>query len=91
MYPSNQAFGAWYANEGFDMDARDRSDAMWLAENWASSLVAKTGHTHPKNIRLEHRDAQATQAPSPDLDISAPADAALERIAKAANHEDRGE
>lgn len=36
MHPSNQAFGKWCAEEGFDMDARVRSDAMWLAENWGS-------------------------------------------------------
>jgi hypothetical protein len=83
MYPANQAFGAWCVNEGFDMDARDRSDAMWLAGNWAaSSYDTKTTLTHPTAIRQAHRDSQASQPPSPDLDISEPANADLERIAK---------
>jgi hypothetical protein len=81
MYPANQAFGAWCVNEGFDMDARVRSDAMWLAQNWAASSTSwKTGDTHPTHIRASFK--AEIQPPSPDLDISEPANADLERIAK---------
>lgn len=47
-----------------------RSDAMWLAENWASLSHGDTTLTHPRRIREEHRDLQASLPPSPDLDLS---------------------
>lgn len=69
--PSNQAFGLWCEDKGFDMDARVRSDAMWLAQNWEScSIEWKTGDTHPSNIRTEFKKADIP-APAPDLDLSA--------------------
>ena len=79
LHPSNQAFGAWCKEEGFDMDARDRSDAMWFAAT-PSSHDANTSLTHPRAIRQAHRDSSAP-APSPDLDLSAPADERLRHIA----------
>jgi hypothetical protein len=84
QWPSNQAFGAWCANEGFDMAPATRSNAMWLATNWSVLNGVQHDLTHPTHIRQEYRDLQASQAPSPSLDLSAPADPALERIAKVA-------
>lgn len=60
-----------------------RADAMWLATHWAV-IGASEDASHPTWIRKEHRDLQSSQAPSPDLDIAAPADAGLERLAKVA-------
>ena len=85
LYPADRAFSAWCVNEGFDMRPNHRTDAMWLASNWSTIIVnLPEGLTHPEGLRKAHRDLQASQAPSPDLDISAPADVALERIAKVA-------
>ena len=92
MYPANQAFGAWCVIEGFDMDARVRSNAMWLAEHWDSSSHGwKTDMTHPSRIRSEHRDLQVVPPPSPDLDLSeaAPLDPSIGLIAAIAPIKDK--
>ena len=59
--PSNQAFGRWCEERGFDMDAPVRSDAIWWAEAAASYDGPKT-LTHPTALRKAHREQQATQA-----------------------------
>lgn len=74
----NQGFGRWCEDRGFgDLDGRDRTDALWLAENWAALTdhPSTTGHSHPHAIRAWFRDnplelpglpstGEATQAPS---------------------------
>lgn len=56
LHPSNQAFGHWCVQQGFDMDPRTRSDAMWFS---ASYDDPKTSLTHPTAIRKAHRASQA--------------------------------
>ena len=86
LHPSNQAFGTWCRVQGFDMDRRVRADAMWFAEQPLSNDWTTT---HPTAIRLEHRDAQASKPPSPALDLSAPPDDTLARMAAVAPSADR--
>ena len=62
--PSNQRFGAWCKEHGFDMDAPTRSDAMWFATS--SYDDPKTTLTHPTAIRKAHREAQAPEAVVPE-------------------------
>lgn len=81
QHSSNQAFGARCLEEGFDMARADRADSMWLAENWTSLSHGDTTLTHPRRIREEYRDLQASKPPAPELDLSAPADPSLARIA----------
>ncbi len=59
--PSNQAFGKWCAEAGFDMAVRVRSDAMWLSENSASVFqsLEDTTAAHPTAIRALYKDQQA--------------------------------
>ena len=63
------------------MARADRADSMWLAENWTSLSHGDTTLTHPRRIREEYRDLQASKPPAPELDLSAPADPSLARIA----------
>ncbi|OXI91592.1 hypothetical protein CFB40_02465 [Burkholderia sp. AU31652] len=69
-HTSNQEFGKWCVEMGFDMDARVRSDAMWLAANWSSSNNWKTGDTHPTAIRTRSKDEPSPPAPEVDLSTS---------------------
>ncbi len=68
--PSNQAFGKWCAEMGFDMDPKDRSDAMWLAENWAACSEAPKTATHPNWLRRWHREQAPETPPAPEVDLS---------------------
>lgn len=81
---ADQDFGAWCLLHGFDMDAAERSNAMWLAENWDSVWDRlKPSQGHPTTIRKAMRKLDAlAQAPSASLDISAPAEESLARLAK---------
>lgn len=58
LHPSNQAFGKWCVEEGFDMDPSVRSNAMWLAENWPvlQSLQDDT-LVHPTGIRQAYNES----------------------------------
>ena len=42
------------------MSRTDRTDAMWLAEQWESLNRAGPTLTHPKSIRQEHREQAGT-------------------------------
>lgn len=57
MYPSNQAFGKWCKDEGFDMDASTRSNAMWVAENFSVSQQLQNKESHPTGIRQAYNEA----------------------------------
>lgn len=83
LHPSNQAFGKWVKEHGFDdIDSTTRSNAMWLAQNWASCSDFKT-ESHPNNIRQAHRDSLKDTPPSPDLSLQAPTrlTASIEQVA----------
>ncbi|MFM0303991.1 hypothetical protein PQQ99_28125 [Paraburkholderia sediminicola] len=67
---SNQAFGKWCAEMGFDMKPDDRSNAMWLAENWSVLESFQNGETHPKGIRQAFNEAKPVQPPTPEVDLS---------------------
>lgn len=56
MHPSNQAFGKWCVELGFDdISSGDRSDAMWFADYPVGNAVP-AGLTHPKHIRQWDRE-----------------------------------
>ena len=72
--PSNQAFGKWCKDMGFDMDPSTRSNAMWFA-SWTPCKTLPVELTHPTHIRQWHRE-QTDGAPvnpdaSPDMDLAA--------------------
>ena len=70
MHPSNKGFSDWCKEQGFDMDAPTRSDAMWFASYRDGKTEIPADLTHPKNIRQWHRDQ--APAPSPDLALDTP-------------------
>lgn len=95
LNPSNQAFGKWCIEMGFDMDARVRSDAMWFAESVFQSLEHDL--THPTAIRqyakkmeqaaslpADLADAQATKVETAKFDSTRSAEkfAKVDRMAE---------
>lgn len=60
MHKADRAFGKWCKDEGFDMDARVRSDAMWLVENWGGFQQLETAESHPTGIRQAYNDSRKT-------------------------------
>lgn len=60
LMPSNKEFGAWVKATGLDADpassAVDRSNAIWLAQNWSVLERSKIENHHPTGIRQECRD-----------------------------------
>lgn len=63
LHKSDKHFGQWCKEKGFgDMDRRDRADAMWLAENWATVDSVDSNHCHPTHIRQTYRDSQSGSA-----------------------------
>jgi hypothetical protein len=60
--PSNQAFGKWCKEMGFDdIPSGDRSDAMWFASYPAGNTIP-AGMTHPKHVRQWDRENQQTSS-----------------------------
>lgn len=96
QHPSNQAFGKWCKEMGFDMDARVRSDAMWFA----SSVFQPLEHdlTHPTRIRqwfneqpkeplpVELAELEAEKVETIELDQRS-----AERVAKVINRAKSGD
>jgi hypothetical protein len=66
-HPSNQAFGTWCLEQGFDMKPDLRADSMWLAQNW-SVIGGSEDATHPTWIRKAFRMAEARKLLPADLD-----------------------
>jgi hypothetical protein len=85
LHPSNQAFGKWLVEFGFDDIKKDtRSDAVWMSQNWAEVSNDLTPDiTHPVSIRYWLNAAQAELPPSPELTLSAPTKltASIEQVA----------
>lgn len=81
--PGNKQFGAWCMDMGFcDIKPDTRTAAMW----WATVCPAMIAElpsdiTHPVALRTAYRDLEASKPPAPELDLSAPADPSLARIA----------
>lgn len=69
-HPSNQAFSKWCAALGFDMDNSVRSNAMWMAENWASCNDYKTEISHPTALRAWVKEQASETPPAPSVDLS---------------------
>lgn len=66
--PGNVAFGKWCAANGFTLDARDRSDAMWFAENHDDVMVVfgnpeNSIPSRPGDIRKAYRKAKLRRKP----------------------------
>jgi hypothetical protein len=72
LHPSNQAFGAWCTEQGFDMDARVRSDAMWLASSVDQKTEVPAGLATPGEIRRWFNEQQADTPPCPELVLEVP-------------------
>lgn len=72
LHPSNQAFGAWCIEQGFDMSVNARTDAMWLAAEWTNLSHNDCETTHPTAIRKAHREGLADTPPAPDLALEVP-------------------
>jgi hypothetical protein len=69
--PSNQGFGAWLKDYGFDDLKRDtRADAMWLAEKWSIIGSPDNDLTHPTNIRKWFNEQSPSPAPEVTLNDS---------------------
>lgn len=54
LHKSNKLFGQWVKDHGFDdMDQRDRSAALWLADNWVAinARCVDKNLSHPRRIR----------------------------------------
>jgi hypothetical protein len=87
--PSNQAFGKWLKEHGFVFSDHPvtnrviRSNAMWLAENWAVVGNPNNDYTNPGDIRKAFDEAleAARPLPFPDLDLEASEVAASEEAA----------
>lgn len=72
MHKSNQAFGQWCKEHGFDdIPSGDRLDAMWFASSPPGNTIP-VGMTHPKHIRQWAREQKTTAILPADLaDIQA--------------------
>ena len=84
MNPSNQAFGKWLVECGFDDIKKDtRADAMWLAQNWGVIGASDNEQTHPTWIRKAINESQADLPPTPDLTLTTPSrlTASIEQVA----------
>jgi hypothetical protein len=100
MNPSNQGFGKWLAEMGFeDIKARYRSAAMWLAENWAEAVRRTTPHTSdPIQIQKDFADNAPSILPADLQDLTAEIKPTVEldqrsaeRVAKVINRAKSGD
>jgi len=74
MHKADQKFSQWCKEQGFeDLKPNTRTNAMWLAENWATVTVdLPPDLTHPENIRQWAREQKQTALLPADLsDIQA--------------------
>lgn len=97
LNPSNQAFGKWCKEMGFDMNPSVRSNAMWYALNHASCNGCKTDG-HPTAIRqwfneqpkeplpADLQDTQVEVKSIPSMDQKT-----AEKVAKLANRAKSGD
>lgn len=67
MHKSNQAFGQWCKDMGFDMAAPVRSDAMWFATSYNDCKTAPEDMSHPTNLRQWAREHKQTALLPADL------------------------
>ncbi len=84
MNPSNQAFGKWLVECGFDdIKQTTRADAMWLANNWSVLQSLDNEISHPANIRMAHNESQSDLPPTPGLTLTPPSrlTASIEQVA----------
>jgi len=95
---SNQAFGKWLVENGFDdIKSSTRADAMWLAQNYSVFQSLDNEISHPTNIRMwfneqpkvalpaDLEEIEATPVKSVELDQRS-----AERIAKVINRAKSG-
>lgn len=98
MHPSNKLFGPWCEGNGFDLAPVDRSDCMWMAENWSAVLGCPNTLSHPNSVRQWHREHAQTASLPEDLqalevikeESIALDQRAAERIAKVINRASGG-
>lgn len=67
LHKSNQAFGQWCKEMGFDMAAPVRSDAMWFAESYTACNTAPDDMSHPTHLRQWYREQKTTSLLPADL------------------------
>ncbi len=94
--PSNQAFGKWCKQTGFDMAAPVRSDAIWFAASYNACKTAPPEISHPTTLRSWVREQEYEAALPADLqDIQPETVTVLNpseggRVAKLARRDKRG-
>ena len=72
MHPSNQAFGKWLVECGFDdIKTNTRADAMWYAQNAAVLRSPDNDLTHPTNIRKWFNDQPKEPLPADLMEVQA--------------------
>lgn len=79
MFPSNNKFGAWCVEKGFDMDRRYRAAAMWVAENWQAVVRNTDNASDPIQLQKDHAAAtesavlgdKALDTPEPTVNLQA--------------------
>lgn len=96
--PSNQAFGKWCKEMGFDMDPTTRSNTMWFAQNTAVLNTVQHDLTHPTHIRQWHREQPKEPLPADLQDTVVETKAVpsmdkktAEKVAKLANRASSGD
>lgn len=68
LHKSNQAFGQWLKDHGFDdIKTNTRADAMWFAESYAVLRSPDNELTHPTNIRKWFNEQKTTSILPADL------------------------
>ncbi|WP_321852630.1 hypothetical protein [Burkholderia diffusa] len=79
LFPSNNKFGAWCVEKGFDMDRRYRAAAMWVAENWQAVVRNTDNASDPIQLQKDHAAAtesavlgdKALDTPEPSVNLQA--------------------
>lgn len=88
LHKADRAFAQWVKEHGFDdIRAQVRSDAMWMAENWAEVYTAcNPDISHPVNVRSWFNEQAKDTPPAPELAIESPArlTASIEQVAPVA-------
>lgn len=70
MHKSDKLFGQWCRAQGFDMDRRYRSAAMWLTDNWTATGSIAPTTSDPIAVQAAFRDQ--APAPSPEMSLDTP-------------------
>ena len=65
LHKSNQAFGQWCKEMGFDdMHRNYRSAAMWLAQNWTAVTASTTCTSDPIQLQKDFNDQPKEALPA---------------------------